>query len=329
MFQLNKFSDTFLKEYQEKIWLEFEKKLNASSIKDKILDVLNETEIKELFILSPEQLKKKHDDIMPSLGSWDTLEDYNAFFILIKKRNKTEKEENLVLKYKLELEIIENLFAYKEMISSKKPFSYWLADHFKCNTCTYCNRNYTFTISKDKTTGRQNNDTRITRPQFDHWFSKSQHPILALSIYNLIPSCSICNSGIKGAKEFNLVDHVHPFIPHKETFKFSYTFNSANQPTVKIKIDAKNKKLTNTIGLMKLNELYQAHDDFELKDLYDLSKKYSKNYTKSLFSESFKGLNLDDNEIYRLIFGVDTEDHQKRLMSKYKHDIIEELRKIM
>lgn len=42
---------------------------------------------------------------------------------------------------------------------------------------------------------------KITRPTFDHWFAKDDHPLLALSFYNLIPSCNICNSSVKGKKE--------------------------------------------------------------------------------------------------------------------------------
>jgi hypothetical protein len=325
MFQLNKFSDSFLVEYQEKIWKEFEKQLNTSDIKDQFLNTIDENNIKKIFIQSPEDLQISHNLIMPTLGSWKTITEYDNYFVLRKKKKKNQTEKETIEKYKQEIKQIERLFNYKEIISKKKPFSYWLAEELKCNTCTYCNRNYTFTISKDKSTGRTNNDTRITRPQFDHWFSKSKHPILALSIYNLIPSCSICNSGIKGSKEFSLKDHFHPYIPNNDTFNFSYDLNSTNQPTVKIRTDS--KILKDTFTLMKLEELYKAHDDFELKDLFDLARKYGKNYTKTLFGQTFKDLNLDEKEIYRLVFGADLDNHQKRLMSKFKHDIIEELRR--
>lgn len=309
------------------MWKAFEEGLNKSEIKDIVLKEIGEEKIKNLFIELPVELLKSHEKFIPKLGSWNNLSNYNNFFIVRKKRKKSDAEKQMIEDYKLELKKIETLFNYKDLISKKKTFSYWLAEELDCNTCTYCNRNYTFTISKDKTTGRRNDDTRITRPQFDHWFSKSQHPILALSVYNLIPSCSICNSGIKGAKEFKLNDNIHPFIPNSDSYKFSYNLINENQHTVKI--TSSSQQMKNTISIMKLEELYKAHDDFELRDLIDLSKKYGKNYTKKLFGEMFKGLNLDDSEIYRLIFGIDTVNHQKRLMSKYKHDIIEELRKKM
>ena len=61
------------------------------------------------------------------------------------------------------------------------------------NVCPYCNTQYTFTIKTSR--GR-------TRPQYDHFFKKSKHPYFALSFYNLIPSCYVCNANLKGQKEF-------------------------------------------------------------------------------------------------------------------------------
>lgn len=59
------------------------------------------------------------------------------------------------------------------------------AQRIGVTTCPYCNRSYIFTSSKSG-----------TRPQYDHYFPKSKYPYLALSMYNLIPCCSICN-GLK------------------------------------------------------------------------------------------------------------------------------------
>jgi hypothetical protein len=62
--------------------------------------------------------------------------------------------------------------------------AYDLAQKLKVNVCSYCNRNYTFTI--------RNKSSKSTRPDFDHFYDKGTHPILALSFYNLIPSCILC-----------------------------------------------------------------------------------------------------------------------------------------
>src|SRR5690606_28834361 len=92
--------------------------------------------------------------------------------------------------------------------------NYWLANLLDQHTCTYCNREYIF-IYKKKGKGMV--------PQFDHWFAKKDYPLLALSFYNLIPSCATCNT-IKSSTPFNLRDHLHPYIDKNisSTYSFSY-----------------------------------------------------------------------------------------------------------
>ena len=81
--------------------------------------------------------------------------------------------------------------------------AYNLARKLKVNVCPYCNRNYTFTI-KDK-------NSKSTRPDFDHFYDKGSHPVLALSFYNLIPSCILCNSRLKSTAKFSTIKHLHPY----------------------------------------------------------------------------------------------------------------------
>ena len=81
--------------------------------------------------------------------------------------------------------------------------AYDLAQKLKVNVCPYCNRNYTFTI-KDK-------NSKSTRPDFDHFYDKGNNPILALSFYNLIPSCILCNSRLKSTAKFSINSHLHPY----------------------------------------------------------------------------------------------------------------------
>lgn len=79
-----------------------------------------------------------------------------------------------IFKYK-QLNIIENGFS--------EPLAYWLQRQLGVKVCPYCNRMYTTTLYGKK---------RI-RPDFDHFYPQSIYPYLAVSLFNLIPSCSICN----------------------------------------------------------------------------------------------------------------------------------------
>ncbi len=205
------------------------------------------------------------------------------------------------------------------------------------DTCVYCNKNYTLSITKTH-----------ARAQLDHWFPKDKFPILALSFYNLIPSCQSCNH-LKGdcdliIKEIinknnatkkdilewlvnALAEMNHPYLK-SENFKFTWFFNgSLNNSKVEFRV--KDKKTEETLKFNRTKEIYNGHSNKELKDLLDLRSKYSKNYLDILLNKTFSHLSIPEEEAYRMIFGVEIieEDYHKRPFSKFKHDIIEELKK--
>lgn len=80
-----------------------------------------------------------------------------------------------------------------------------LAKHVRY--CPYCNAETIYAI---KFTGR--GDTRMVKNAFDHYFPRARYPFLGLSLYNLIPACSRCNSNLKGCKYKDLVRMAHPYL---------------------------------------------------------------------------------------------------------------------
>lgn len=79
------------------------------------------------------------------------------------------------------------------------------------NVCPYCNRNYILNFNI-------NTENKATA-QLDHFFDKKSYPYLAVSFYNLVPSCSTCNQR-KSTKNENI------YYPYSESFnddaKFRY-----------------------------------------------------------------------------------------------------------
>lgn len=71
-------------------------------------------------------------------------------------------------------------------------------------TCPYCNRNYItrYGVKGSKSTA-----------DLDHFYQKEQFPLFALSLFNFVPSCPICNSRMK---------NIHPaddtLYPYEEGF---------------------------------------------------------------------------------------------------------------
>ncbi|GIM50627.1 hypothetical protein [Capnocytophaga stomatis] len=174
-----------------------------------------------------------------------------------------------------------------------------------------------------KTVGRKDKK-RVTRPTFDHWFPRSKYPLLALSFYNLIPSCNVCNSSVKGDKDFSLKTHFHPY--HKVDdlkFTFSYDLDAYQKPRVKILAEKGISK--NSVEDFELEEIYKTHQD-EVEDLLKIRQAYSENYIEIL-NKTLEGANLTREEVYRLAFGAHLAEDKfdRRPLSKIKKDILTEL----
>ncbi|NHQ72813.1 HNH endonuclease, partial [Elizabethkingia miricola] len=151
-------------------------------------------------------------------------------------------------------------------------------------TCVYCNRNYTLDLIKDR-----------ARAELDHWFPKENYYLLALSFFNLIPSCHSCNhikhnNSPQGGWENAIRNINHPYLADtNEKFTFDYILTNIGSPKTTVKYNNHQEKIKNTLEFNKIKEIYDAHSDRELKDLYNLRYNYSNNYLEILI-KNFKVL---------------------------------------
>jgi len=237
----------------------------------------------------------------------------------VQPRNRNQNQRETVEKYTLFISKIHTIFKYTGGFAAKasKYSAYDLAKQLNIQTCVYCNRIYTKTVK---------NPSKITRPEFDHWFPKESYPILALSFYNLIPSCHVCNSSVKGREVMKIEDYLHPYVDKNINYKFSYWIKEYDIYDFKIKTTP-NSREERTVKAFKLEEIYKTHKD-EIHDMVRLKKIYSINYLtklKSILNKVDENISLE--EMYRLAFGthlVEAKFH-KRPLSKMKRDILEEL----
>lgn len=213
-----------------------------------------------------------------------------------------------------------------------KSKAFWLAKAVGKNTCVYCNRQYIFTV--ERSDGNVAGD-RIVRPVFDHWFPKSTHPLLSLSLFNLIPSCHICNSSVKGSDEYTLDTHIHPYV-HEDghpVFTFKVAAAAKKELLWEVILDAApGSKEEKTINDLCLNEIYSMHGTTEINDLMEFKHKYPAGYLKQLMHDVLKkavdnGQTLTLEEVYRMLFGVELKEEKflNRPLSKMKHDILHEM----
>ena len=163
-----------------------------------------------------------------------------------------------------EKELIKDFFLNTGYKNFQKNYSKYFLDLIGIDTCVYCNRNYTINLTKTH-----------ARAELDHWFPKTDFPLLALSFYNLIPSCATCNS-IKSNANLNTVEHLHPYID--VNIASSYSFGYLPLSINKNQIIFRNNSLFNTKGIdtvkaLNLELIYKGHSDKELQDLIDLRYK--------------------------------------------------------
>jgi 5-methylcytosine-specific restriction endonuclease McrA len=248
--------------------------------------------IHDLYLCDPERLK-------------DTYVEFRDF---VKNVNDQEK--------------IKQYFDYKTIYkqgTDGERHDYWLMSKLDIKTCPYCNRHYTFTINKKATK---------CRPQFDHFYPKSKYQYLALSFYNLIPSCSTCNH-TKGKQLIT----INPYI---KGFADDYKFELQNKENIlsgtldkrKIKIGFKRpntKEINKNIEIFGLEPLYNQHIDY-VQEIIDKAQAYNSSYYNALVN-SYTGLGKQPAEIDRFIWGnyLDATEHIKRPLSKLTKDILEQL----
>lgn len=149
------------------------------------------------------------------------------------------------------------------------------------STCPYCNRQY-ITIWHD-----EESDKNHSTADLDHFYIKSEYPLFALSLFNFIPSCQICNSRFKGAKVRNTL------------YPFEDEFGSKTQFQLELNGDTPNEELQihKWLGAvnsssddlkLSLTPIDESHrDDFGLKvqgskELFRLDEVYDCHKSKAV-----------------------------------------------
>lgn len=200
---------------------------------------------------------------------------------------------------------------YKTM---RDEHGYWLLNALNVKVCPYCNRQYTFTI-KDKKVS----------PELDHYYPKSKYPFFALSFYNLIPSCSVCNH-TKSEQEIDQNPYVVGF---NDNSKFRMRSKDGNDNSLDWALEKEIEiYFTNTnrnINVFSLEELYNEHIDY-IKEIVDKAQAYNHSYYNSLI-DSYKGLGKQEADIDRFVWGnyLENAEHEKRPLSKLTKDILQQL----
>lgn len=293
-----------------------------------------ESILKKIITSEPDELFKLNHKIINLLlrkhpkGNKVTYDEKQLLGYIKEKRKKPgNADKQIIDKYDDLFKFLHDVFDYS-IIKGKK--AYQIALMKRVNTCTYCNRQYTLTIGvEEEESGEKKSKVK---PQFDHWFAHEQYPLLGVSYYNLIPSCSVCNSAVKGSAHFTLNTHIHPYTTKNSNPDFTFMpILKYDEEMKKVRWGIKLKrkegsKEDNTIKDLFLEEVYDQHGEMEVKDIMDFATKNNPTYLKTLFHNICDELKKDytQAEVYRMLFGVDADVEKTldRPFSKLKRDIL-------
>lgn len=239
-------------------------------------------------------------------------------------RGKKKIKDNKLLK-----DILSSIFNYNKF--SDNGINNWNAYDFcrnlGVNVCPYCNRVYTHTVT--------NNRKNIIRAYLDHYIPKARYPLFGLSFYNLIPSCSYCNSSIKGNdKNFTFEkkvfdNYVHPYF-NIDDFKFRFKpFDisgfTGDENSIEIEVtDLSNMKLDKTLEFFRTSDIYQVHKDVVAKLI---NKRIRYNDSNLEMISNITGIEKEIlfNSIFDRINDDEVIDYS---LGKLKNDVIEQLKKL-
>ena len=228
--------------------------------------------------------------------------------------------------------LIGNLYSY---LGKSKHYSFtdagggviyynteYLFRRLNIKVCPYCNENYTYHFSNN---GRRNYD-------LDHFYSQSEFPILAISLYNLVPSCKVCNffkldsdASVLSPHEVYDVDELmtYQIKPVSSDYLIS---DDAFSIEALVSLGHKHEtSIEHNIQVFKLIERYKERRDI----VYDVIRKkqiYSEEYIKQLF-EQYEGLLFSSLEqVKSLVYGasLDASGYHNRPFSKLIKDVFED-----
>lgn len=182
--------------------------------------------------------------------------------------------------------------------------------------CPYCNRNY---IEEIRNNGEEHSRKITGTFELDHFYPKDEYPMFAVSFYNLIPVCGICNS-IKN----NQIFAQHPYDWNPDDVEFTYNIVGTeyldNENDIEIQIRC-NDNVKKQIEILYMTELYNGHKDVA-QEIIKKVKYYNKSYIDCLFNQ-VGDLFENKEEIYRLLYGgyANPDEFGRRPLSKFIKDI--------
>ena len=213
-------------------------------------------------------------------------------------------------------------------------------------TCCYCNAETVFALLlRKKKPGEdkiRHTADDYKKSALDHFFGHEEYPFLGISLYNLIPACTRCNTNFKNAKRMAFGSITHPYCDDfHDAVKFmpliqdSSAFYSGASEEVEVRLERRHSEPTWDNDTDKANAF---SDFFHLEDVYNQlyrddiadtlrrARLLPKDYVSAL-KKNYPG--IQQSVLDRIEWGVSLkpEDINKHVLSKLTIDIVSFCRK--
>lgn len=250
--------------------------------------------------------------------------------IELKDKDSEIKTKRFYSRFKNE---IEKVFDYSAFRKATNYNGYILSEKLDVKCCPYCNRNYTSSHETYYINEKGISTKKLVFPEFDHFYPKDKYPLLAISFYNLIPSCNICNTHFKQNREPDKIFNPYKIVDENHfSFKsfpndVSTLYGAKNNLTLDFDYnsdDETNEEIKNSIEFFGLKDTYEKCHSKLIEDIIYKRLAFSDRYIKEL-QATYK---ISFEDAYRILFETYFEDdkHYKRPFSKLKKDIYESLK---
>lgn len=235
--------------------------------------------------------------------------------------------------------LLEKIFNYKTFSSHKgiksKGNCYYsafdLLHELDVHSCPYCNRNY-INLIESSVNKYKDGSVKRYRPPIDHFYPQCLYPVFSLSFYNLIPSCTFCNSSLKKDKDFNSENYIHPYqedFGSQTKFKFIPNVNGngffGTHFDIKEQNQRKESRIVNSKNAFEIEAVYKIHDEIA-DEIYKKQLKDNDDHFNSLMS-ILAEINSSKEEFYQFYFGnyLEHDDFEKRPLAKFTRDLVDDL----
>lgn len=225
------------------------------------------------------------------------------------------------------------VFKYDDYYQSHKIAAFFMehAEEMKLHTCHYCNMAYINTFEYvDDSGGIKKKKSHF---DLDHVLEKADYPILAFSLFNLVPSCPICNERMKRDKALAKSQRLlKKFSPTSGAFQFDRNVSMElmpiggiikrpfmkNRDAYELDFDCHlDKSYQKYIKMFRLKERYNYHKAEALR-LKDLKMRYPATNVSNI--AGMLGLTFD--EVNEDIFGLRFAREEHRCFEKLRRDML-------